>query len=479
MDVRPAPLIIGRQAAQRVLAEAYQSPTASLVSVVGRRRIGKTFLVKQVYAQRIRFSITGIAQASKAEQLANFSLQMERSFGDREGGYRYGDWLEALGDLARLLDAEPSPQRQVLFFDELPWLASRRSGFLRAFSWFWNSYAVDRDVVVVICGSAASWMIKKVVRDRGGLHNRITHRIRLEPFTLGETFAFCDARGLIDDEYQRIQLYMTLGGVPFYLDQLRPGESAQQSIDRLLFAPSAPLAGEFDRLYASLFENPGHHVAVVRALARKQIGLTRGEVARAAGIESSGTLTRVLEELELSGFVLRTVPFGKRRKDSLFRLVDEYSRFYLDFLDGRRSGGDDFGHLATQPSYRAWAGYAFETLALRHAGQIKRALGISGIHATASSYVARANEAADGVQVDLLLDRSDRTVTLIEAKFSEGPFVLAKAYAQQLREKKLRFRAHTGTKKAVTLVLLTTYGVRSLAAGTGIVDGVLEVRALV
>ena len=477
----PTQPLIGRLAAKQVLAAAYDSPQASLVSVVGRRRIGKTFLVKRVYAEALHFTVTGIAGASKSDQLANFALRIESTFAEPPGSVRYDGWLTALADLSRRLDAsafgEGAP-RIAVFFDELPWLASRRSGFLQAFSWFWNSWAVDRDVVVVICGSAASWMVRKVVRDRGGLHNRITHRIRLEPFTLGEVRAFAEARGLVDDPYQLVQLYMALGGVPFYLNQVQPGESAQQAIDRLLFAAAAPLEGEFGRLYASLFDNADKHVAVVRALASKQIGLRRGELGQLAGIDSSGTLARVLEELELSGFVYRTVPFGKRRKDALYRLVDEYTRFFLAFVEGHRPGTQRFTNLATRPRYRAWAGYAFENVALRHERQLREALGIGGIHAVASSYIARASEEADGVQVDLLFDRADRTVTLVEAKYTEEPFVVSKDYAGALLEKRSRFRVHTRTREYVQVVLLTTFGVRGGGNMVGVVDVVLTVEAL-
>ena len=455
------------------------------MSVVGRRRVGKTFLVKHVYGEVMRFTVTGIAGATKTQQLANFALSVQAAFGPDPRTVGYGDWLDALNDLARRLDearSAPSAERArfVVFFDELPWLASRRSGFLQAFSWFWNSWAIDRDVVVVICGSAASWMVKKVVRDRGGLHNRVTHRIRLEPFTLAEVRAFARDRGLVSDPYQQVQLYMAIGGIPFYLNQVRPGESAQQAVDRLLFAADAPLEGEFDQLYAALFERAHHHVAVVRALATKQSGLLRTELQRLAGIGSSGTLTRVLEELELSSFVTRSVPFGKRRKDALYRLVDEYSRFYLRFLDGYRPGTLSFFQVAVQPGYRAWAGYAFENVALRHANQLRAALGIAGVHAVASSFVARATPVAGGVQIDLLFDRADRTVTLIEAKFTEEPSVLDAAYARTLREKRSRFRLHTATRKQVQLALLTTSGLSraDLGPGVGVVDRVLDLEAL-
>ncbi len=412
--------------------------------------------------------------------MSNFGLRLSSAFGTPAEDARFADWLPAMAKLTEELERALAqhPEAKVVFFDELPWLASRRSGFLKAFGWFWNSWAAQREIVVVICGSAASWMIGKVVRSRGSLHNRITHRITLDPFRLGETFAYMDARGLVSDVYQRVQLYMALGGVPFYLKQLEAGETAQQSIERLLFGKQAPLAGEFDLLYASLFDDATHHRAVVEALASKQVGLTRTEVGRLAGIQSSGTLARVLEALELSSFIYRSTPFGKRRKDALYRLIDEYSRFYLQGLAGRRSGTVKFADQAASPAFRSWSGYAFENLALRHADEIRRALGIAGISANACSYVARETADAGGVQVDILLDRADRAVSIVEAKFSADPFWLTKEYATKLRQKRTRFIAHTATRKQVYLVLLTVYGVETSPGSIGIVDQVLTVEDL-
>ena len=478
MTVDDQPILIGREEARLVLAKAYQSPQASLVSVTGRRRVGKTFLVKRYYDDKLRFVITGLASASKSMQLSNFTLKLQEAFGPSVQQTGFDNWLHAMAALSKLMDAAlvEDPSRKVIFFDELPWLSSPKSGFLEAFSWFWNSWAVDRKVVVVICGSAASWMMKKVVHNKGGLHNRITHRIVLQPFCLREAWDFMDSRGLVSDHSQRLQLFMALGGIPFYLQQLNPGESAHQAIDRLLFASAAPLANEFDLLYRSLFDMPDAHMAVVKALAEKQMGLTRNEVARSSKISSSGTLTRVLSELELSGFIDRSIPFGKKRNDALYRLMDEYSRFYLQWLEGKRTGGQRFTDLATTPAFKAWSGFAFENVALRHQHELRKAMGISGVATVANTYLARANEKGEGVQVELLLDRNDRTISLIESKFSEVPFRLTKEYAQSLRQKRSRFIAHSGTRKHVFLVLFTVFGLEPGPHSVGLVDQVLTVE---
>lgn len=472
--------LIGRNEAIEILTTAYKSIRPSLISVVGRRRIGKTFLIRNVFREQIQFSITGIAKASKQEQLINFRLQLIKAFGELHIPDAFANWLEAFAFLTQRLDntLPASPEKRVLFFDELPWLASHKSGFLNAFSWFWNSWAADRRVTVVICGSAASWMIRKVVNNRGDLHNRVTHRIQLNPFTLAEVGSYMDAHGIVEDQYQRAQLYMSFGGVPFYLEQMLAGESAVQTIQRILYAPNAPLATEFELLYSSLFDDAKHHLSIVKVLAKKQIGMTREALRQAAKIKSSGTLSRVLEELELSGFIMRSTPFGKTRNDALYRLIDEFSRFYLAFIDGNPRGKIRFPEVAQSPSYRAWVGYAFENIALRNTDAFKRALGIHGIASIDSSYIAKANDTSDGVQVDLLLDRADRIISLIEAKFTDSPFDLSKEYAQKLRIKRSRFIAHTNTRKQVFIAMLTTFGLGSTRHSVGIVDHVITLDAL-
>ena len=474
-------IIIARTAAAAVLAKAYASPEPALVSVVGRRRIGKTFLVRRTFAAELVFHVTGIARANRTTQLANFRVQVEVTFGASPTSEDWTTWLSAFSNLARRLDVALArdPARRVVFLDELPWLASARSGFLDGFAWFWNSWAYDHRVVVVICGSAASWMIRRVVNDKGSLHNRITHRITLQPFDLAETFAYLDARNIVAEPYQRLQLYMAFGGVPFYLSQLEPGRSAIEEVQRLLFDAHAPLLNEFDLLYRALFDQPERHLAVVEYLAAHPGGITRERLRQATGTPDGGALTRVLGELELSGFVEYSPPFGKRSKTALYRLIDEFSAFYLKFVADVRPTENLFFEIAGSPSYRSWSGFAFERVCLRNVAAIKRALGIGGIVAHGNSFQATATEAADGVQIDLLLDRSDRTITLVEIKWADDEYVLTKVYADQLREKIRRFKRHTRTRKQVFLVLVTPFGMRLSPHAPGLIDRVLTLEDLV
>ena len=467
------PFFIGREKAVQTLETALAYRQSVLVSVIGRRRVGKTYLIRHQLDGHIVFSISGLQHADLKTQLANFELQLTSHFGAPKKKREIKDWLSAFAALAQSVDVQSatSEKRPVIFFDELPWLATRRSKFLQAFSWFWNSWAAFRTtpVVVVICGSAASWMIKKVVRDKGGLHNRITHRIFLKPFTLYETALYLEKLRAVSDKYQQLLLYMALGGVPYYLEQVLPGESAIQAIQRLVFDENAPLRSEFQLLYASLFEHADRHIQLVRLLSAKHQGYTRKEIVAKSEVSNGGGLTRILEELTLSGFIESDIPFTSSSRATRYRLIDEYSAFYLKFVEPARQSRIDYINLSQQQSYRSWSGFAFERVCRKHTIQIQRALGLAGVFCKPYTYMHQGNDDAAGVQIDLLLDRADQSISLIETKFSSDSYQVTKDYANQLRQKKSRFRVHTKTKKHLWMVMLTTYGIEGGNA-VGIVD---------
>jgi hypothetical protein len=480
-----ATAITGRVAEVRKLAQALASADAEFVAIYGRRRVGKTFLVREFFGQAIRFELTGIHGVSLADQLDNFATALGRAKELNEKLRPPGSWHEAFEQLERHVEALPAPatgSKHVIFLDELPWLDTRRSKFCPALEHFWNSWASRRkDVLLVVCGSAASWMIRRVVEAKGGLHNRITRRIRLLPFTLGETAAFLKSRGIELTPYQVIELYMAVGGVPHYLKLAEPGMSAFQIIDRLCFSPQGELRGEFDRLYASLFDSAEEHLAIVRALAGKREGLTRNELLAATGLPSGGSASRHLDELAESGFIHPALPFGRKERDALYRLSDEFSLFHCTWIAplGRRSPGSDYWMKQRQsPKWRAWSGYAFEGICLKHAHQLKVALGISGVQTTEAPWRHHPCEGEPGAQIDLLIDRADETITLCEMKFSEGVFTIDKRYAEELRQKRETFRRMTGTRKNLFVAMVTTYGVADNAYAKELVAGSVVAEAL-
>lgn len=465
-------LLAGRHRERHQLTQAHESPEAELIAIYGRRRVGKTFLVREHFAADLCFELVGAYDVSLEQQLRYFATALATAKRTAPAAVPR-DWSEAFAQLAAFLTrALRGGRKRVVFLDELPWLASRRSGFLPAFEHFWNAWAVKQPaLVVVVCGSAASWMIEHLVHARGGLHNRVTRLIRLEPFSLAETEQYLAARRITLTRYQLLELYIALGGVPHYLEQLERGESAAQSIDRLCFATGGTLRDEFGKLYASLFDHPERHEHVVRTLAKKRYGMTRNELIDAAGLTSGGSTTRLLDELDSSGFVSRLPQFGLETKDTVCRLTDEFSLFYLSFIEpGRGSGG--WLSRRGSPQWRAWSGYAFEGVCIKHAPRLKRALGIEAVETSESAWRHR------DAQVDLLVDRKDQTINLCELKFSEGEFVIDKRYAAELRAKRDVFRRETKTRKAVLLTLVTTHGARDNEHRRELVDKELTMDAL-
>lgn len=468
--------IIGRNEEKAFLETALRSGDAELIAVLGRRRIGKTFLLRNYLHNYIVFELSGMHNASLKEQLQNFARALKHAMQLNVLPEQPPNWSTAFDMLSDYLTSLKRKKPMVVFLDELPWLHTPKSGFLAAFGHWWNTYASrTSNLKVVICGSAASWMIRHIFNDRGGLHNRVTERIRLKPFTLAETAAFLENNGVQLDQYQLLQLYMALGGIPHYLKQVRKGESVAQTIDRLCFSPNGMLKTEFTDLYQSLFTNASNHEAVVRALSRKGKGMSRAEIISACNFTTGGWTTELFEELEQSGFITQYIPFGRTLRDALYKLTDEYSLFYLKFIENKRATGTGtWLRLAGSAAYKAWCGFAFEAVCQKHAYLIRKALGISGVYTEVSAWRHIPQHSEKGAQIDLVLDRADHCINLCEIKFTTSEFALDKKYAAELDEKIAVFRSQTNTKKTIFLTLITTYGVKQNIYYTGRV--VSEVR---
>lgn len=467
--------LIGRFNEIALLKSLLGSARSEFIAVYGRRRVGKTFLIRSVFAEEFSFRVTGLANATTAQQLTNFSISLKKISNDITSPAP--DWLLAFQQLADALESANSAKK-VVFIDELPWMDTPRSGFINALEHFWNSWASARqDIILIVCGSAASWMINKLINNKGGLHNRITRRIKILPFTLAECELFLQKKNIPLDRYQILQLYMVFGGIPYYWEQVQAGLSAAQNIEATCFTENGMLRTEFDNLFSSLFSNWERHVSIVNALAKKAMGLTRDEILVAAGIPNAGSSTRLLTELEESGFIRKYIPFSRKSRNSLYQLVDFYSLFYLRFIkDTQLTDTNHWVSSLDSPGQRAWSGYAFEQVCLYHLPQIKTALGISGIQTNASSWRSAAKQG--GAQIDLLIDRRDQVVNLCEMKFSINPFSIDKKYADELRNKAGVFKAETGTRKSVFLTLITTFGVLQNTQSIGLVQNELTMDSL-
>lgn len=450
--------IVGRLAEQDRLGRLCESSKAEFAVVYGRRRVGKTYLVREYFGRSFAFYATGIAGGKAHVQLAGFNQSL-RDF----GGKPAENWFDAFRELRRLLESpnvkrDAASGKRVVFIDELPWLDAPRTDFMAALELFWNQWgSAQNDLLLIACGSAASWIIKNLFRNKGGLHNRVTARIRLEPFTLAECEQYFRLNGHVLTRAQTIESYMIFGGVPYYLDYLDRRVGLSTNVDRLCFSATGELVGEFEELYQSLFKHAQRHMAVVRTLAKKTGGLTLQEVSEAASIAKGGTLTATLSDLEASGFLRRYVPFGKKSRGTLYQLVDPFSLFYLRFMDGRPHAG--FWQTNYQaPRINVWRGHAFELVCLLHEHQIESALGIAAISSDVCSWRSQVSD--PGAQVDLVIDRADGIVDLCEMKWSLGEYAITKSYDEQLRNKAVAFATETGTRKAPHLVLVTPHGVK-------------------
>lgn len=464
-----AETIVGRDAEKKVLKEMLHSKEAELIAILGRRRVGKTFLVRNYYEQQLVFECTGIHEAGLPDQLLNFSRSLQQAMQSPVPPATPNNWGQAFTFLSDFLVPKLKSQTAVVLFDEFPWIHTPKSGFLTAFGHWWNTWASRQPKLkVVICGSAASWMIENILHNKGGLHNRVSRTLQLLPFNLQESEEYLKSRGIKLDHYQILQLYMAMGGIPQYLKQVERGKSTQQVIDKLFFEKNAMLKAEFSVLYQSLFDNASHHEAIVRVLAKKAKGMSRSEVIEACGLSTGGTTTRLFEELEQSGFITQYIPFEKTSRDAIYKLTDEYSLFYLKFIDHARATGSGTWHkLAEGQSYNSWSGYAFEAICQKHLPQIKKALGIGGVYIEASGWRYTPKKGETGAQIDLLLDRADHCINLCEMKFSADEFTIDKKYAGELDSKVSVFKAQTKTKKTIFPTMITTYGTKQNMYYTG------------
>jgi AAA+ ATPase superfamily predicted ATPase len=469
--------ITGREDEIELLEASFKNSKSEFVAVYGRRRVGKTFLIREIFHNKFSFHLTGLANATTRQQLQSFNEAFRKHSPSSKKNPEARSWRQAFTQLAEMLEKKRE-KRKVVFIDEMPWLDTPKSYFIQGLEHFWNSWASARkDILLIVCGSAASWMINKLINNHGGLHNRITQRIKIEPFTLKETKHFLEQKGFTWNHYQLIEAYSILGGIPFYLESLKKSFGPGQNIDKLFFAANALLRNEFKNLYASLFRMPANYIAVVEALSKKAKGLTRKELLASTALPDGGGITKVLYELEESGFIRRYMPFDKQLRESVYQLCDFYSLFYFSFISGRRNNDEAFwSNSVDNPKRRAWSGYAFEQVCLAHIPQIKRKLGISGVATSIS--VWRSHNKATAAQVDLVLERRDGIIHLFEMKFSTTEFVIDKKYEETLRNRAAAFRTETTTKAAIYNSMLTTYGVKNNMYAINVLQNDLTMDAL-
>lgn len=452
--------IIGRKKECDRLDECMNADQAQLVIVYGRRRVGKTYLINEYFENRFAFKITGAYGQPKEVQLKIFDTSLSRQ--KRNNKLNSKDWFDAFNNLRDYLETLDTNEKQVIFFDEMPWLDTQKSSFLAAFEWFWNDWAsTRRNLVFIVCGSATSWMDEKIANNKGGLFNRQTCKLFLKPFSLNEVEEYLKYKNIEWSRYDIVQCYMIMGGIPYYLSLLNSKLSLSQNIDALFFTDRGELSDEFEHLYRTLFTNSASYIKVVEALSKKKGGLTREELLKATGRQTGGDLSVILKNLELSGFIRISNFFNKKKKNALYQLCDYYTSFYFKFIK-ENYGKDDhyWSNAVDNPAKRTWEGLVFEQICRDHVSSIKKRLGISGVLSEESSWYVRGDTEIQGAQIDLLISRRDHVTNLCEIKFSTGEYVIDKDYDLKLRNKIEAFRRDTSYKGTIQLVMITTFGLK-------------------
>lgn len=452
--------LIGRENEIKRLDRAMSEKEAQLIVVYGRRRVGKTFLINEYYDNSFAFKFTGSENQKNQRQLKNFILELNNASHKKYDDPK--DWTEAFFALRNYLESLDAKKKQVVFFDELPWMDKINSGFLNAFEWFWNSWGSTRkNLVFIVCGSATSWMVEKLDENKGGLFNRQTCRLFLEPFDLRHTEMYLNSRNIFWSRYDIVQVYMIMGGIPFYLRLLDSEKTLNENIDDIFFGKRAELWNEFEHLYHTLFSNSEQYIKVAAALSEKRSGLTREELVKKTGLPSNGMLTKMLSNLEKCGFIRVNKTYGNKKRGMRYQLSDYYSLFYFKFIRDNYGKDEHFwSNMNDNPARRAWSGLTYEQVCKDHINQIKQTLGISGVLTEVSTWNKQGDDNENGAQIDLIIERRDRVINLCEIKFAGREYEIDKTYDLALKNKVEVFRKATKNTNTIIITMITTYGVK-------------------
>jgi AAA+ ATPase superfamily predicted ATPase len=450
--------IVGRKKEIELLQRIVESEEPEFLAIYGRRRVGKTFLIKQFFNNNFTFYFSGSENSSMKIQLENFKIAFQNYF--KVTISTPESWVIAFEMLRNKISRSRKRGRKVIFIDEMPWLATMGSNFIQAFEYWWNTYASSNpDILLIVCGSSTSWMINKIIKNRGGLHNRVTRQIQLQPFSLKECEELINKQKFVLERNQILSYYMIFGGIPSYWKQLDKSKGLPQNIDNLFFNINATLKDEFVEIYNSLFKHSEKYILLIIALGEKRMGLTRDEIIKYSNLPDGGSISRMLEELEQCGFIRYYYSFGKKQKDKIYQLVDLFSLFYLNFIRDKNNNDENYwtNNFGT-PKHNTWQGYAFEQVCLWHIPQIKHKLGISGVTTNYSSW--RSTDTEIFAQIDLVIDRNDKVINLCEMKYSNDEYIINKEMNDSLRKKYASFINETKTRKTVHTTMVTTYGVK-------------------
>lgn len=479
--------ICGRNKEIDYLKQILESNKAEFLAIYGRRRVGKTFLIREFFAKKSIFlEVVGTKDGAMHEQLENFANALAKIFYPNAPIRIPNSWREAFQWLTDNIENIPTKQKLIIFLDELPWLATKRSNLLQTLDYFWNSqWSKHNNIKLIVCGSAASWILDNLINAKGGLYNRLTKTILLEPFSLNESLSFLKKLSYNLNKKQMLDLYMITGGIPYYLQQIDQSKSIAQNINQLCFNKSGLLYSEFQRIFQALFDSAEQNITLIQAIAKNRHGISREDLIKATKIASGGSLNKRLSELQAAGFIQSFIPYGKKHRNLHYRVIDEYCLFYLHWIEPAIQSSQTFGksywqNIINTTHYYSWAGNAFESICFKHIDPIRIALDLDNTSCTSGSWrhISKPHSKTNGAQIDLLFDRGDTAITLCEIKYSKELYTITKAYAKEISQKIDLFQEQTKTQKQIFMVLITTYGLKLNLWSEDIIQNVVTLEDL-
>lgn len=480
--------IIGREKQKIQFAQILASKQAEFVAVYGRRRVGKTYLIRNSVAKKgLYFECSGMKDGSLKEQLAHFTQKLANTFYPGLQLQPKKSWREAFEFLTDEIKKIPKSKKIIIFLDELPWLATPRSKLIQSLDYYWNTeWSQLKNCKLIVCGSAASWMLNNLINAKGGLYNRITKSILLQPFSLEETKKFLEFKKIKLSQIQIVELYMIMGGIPFYLNQVEKSKSISENINELCFNKDGLLYGEFTRLFHSLFNAAEQHIHIVKEIAKRRYGISFSDLVSMTKKKAGGRFAERLNELEACGFIQKYIPYGRSKRNSYYKIIDEYTLFYLKWIESvaeadRIPKGTNYWHtIFKSQAWSSWAGFTFETIVNKHVDKVIDALGLKHVACSINhwQYKVASGSYDEGAQIDLLIEREDNSITIFEIKYSRQPFVIDKAYAQILLKKLAVFENHLKQPKQLFLSFVTASGLKNNVWAKELVSKTVELKDL-
>lgn len=482
--------IIGRKEEIHTLKEMLSSKQAEFLAIYGRRRVGKTFLIRNFFEQEevIFFDVTGSKDGPMRDQVKHFIIQIGKIFYKGAKLNLGKNWDETFEILTEAIDSINDNKKIVLFFDEFPWMDTKNSRLIQNLTYYWNQHwSKNSKVKLIICGSSASWIINKVVNAKGGLHNRLTRKIHLSPYKLNETKQYLHSLGIKLNNLQILQIYMVMGGIPYYLSKIEKGLSAVQNIDKLAFRKKSFLLGEFENLFSSLFVDHEIYIKIIRIISEHRYGIGQEELLKKMGpaFQGKGGVNK-LKDLQDTNFIMSFRPHFNATRGIYYKVIDQYILFYFSWIEPIRNtllekgfSGKYWEKINESPSWNSWSGYTFESVCYEHVNEIRESLGLTptAIPDTWRKMTKKGSK-EKGAQIVLLFERDDDSITICEIKYTDDPFFIDKKYAGELKRKKDVFVEATRTKKQIFLSIVSANGLKKTIYSEEMVDSVVTLNDL-